>query len=252
MSPERPPSGGERGGKPGDRESSKRTPAPNTGSSPSEDPSVPAALPAPPRLARRRRSRPKGPDRATQDAWVARLRDRDEAALREVVEAYGERITAVVSGILRDRDAVEDVVQATFTKAWFRIDSFKGESGLYTWLYRVAVNASKDYIKGRSRRPAAPLDEQQVVRIPSSAPHVLEGLERRELRQQVRRAIDCLPERYRTVLALRELEGLTYQGIAEVLGLSLGTVESRLFRARKRLRALLAEEAGDDEKGARP
>ena len=212
---------------------------------------MPSALPQPKRRTRRR-TRQRGPDRATQDAWVARLQAQDEAALREVVEAYGERITAVVGGILRDKDAVEDVVQATFTKAWFRIASFKGDSGLYTWLYRVAVNASKDYIKGRSRRPAAPLDEQQVLRIPSSAPHVLEGIERRELRQRVRQAIDRLPERYRTVLALRELEGLTYEGIASVLALSLGTVESRLFRARKRLRTLLVEEAGDDEKGARP
>ncbi len=212
---------------------------------------MPSALPTPKRRARRR-TRQRGPDRATQDAWVARLQARDESALREVVDAYAERVTAVVSGILRDRDAVEDVVQTTFTKAWFRIASFKGDSGLYTWLYRVAVNASKDYIKGRSRRPAAPLDEQQVMRIPSSAPHVLEGLERRELRQRVRAAIERLPERYRTVLALRELEGLTYEGIAAVLALSLGTVESRLFRARKRLRALLVDEAGDDEKGEQP
>lgn len=199
-----------------------------------------------------------GPDRACQDAWVRRLQSRDEEALREVIGAYGERITAVVSGILRDRDAVEDVVQTTFTKAWFRIDSFKGDSGLYTWLYRVAVNASKDYIKGRSRRPAAPLDEVRAARIASPHPHVLEGIERRELRQRVRGAIAALPEHYRVVLALRELEGLTYQGIAEILNISLGTVESRLFRARRRLAALLAQSevafglrGKDDPKGAR-
>ena len=79
---------------------------------------------------------------------------------------------------------------------------------------------------------------------------MLEGIERRELRQRVREAIERLPERYRTVLALRELEGLPYEGIASVLGLSLGTVESRLFRARKRLRTLLLAET-DDEKGGR-
>lgn len=250
MSPAGPPPSDESGGKPEGPGASKETPTPETGSPPVEDSSVPSALPAPKRRVRRR-ARPRGPDRGVQDAWVVRLKGRDETALREVVDAYGERITAVVSGILRDRDAVDDVVQATFTKAWFRIESFKGSSSLYTWLYRVAINASKDYIKGRSRRPAAPLDERQAATIPSSAPHVLEGLERRELRQHVREAIDRLPERYRTVLALRELEGLTYEGIASVLGLSLGTVESRLFRARKRLRALLATETGNDEKGAR-
>ena len=189
----------------------------------------------------RRRAR-SGPDRAQQNAWVARLQDKDESALGEVIQAYGERITSVVSGMLRDRDAVEDVVQAAFTKAWFRIGSFKGDSSLYTWLYRVAVNAAKDYVKGRSRRPLAPLDERMATQIPSGEPHVIEGMEQRELRLLVRAAVDALPERYRTVLALRELEGLTYQEIAEVLGLSLGTVESRLFRARRRLSTILERE----------
>jgi len=248
LSPDRPPSDDAREGKPGRPGASKDTSTPGTGSRPEKDPSVPSALPKPKRRTRPR-PRQRGPDRATQDAWVARLRERDDGALREVIEAYGERITAVVGGILHDKDAVEDVVQTTFTKAWFRIASFKGDAGLYTWLYRVAVNAAKDYIKGRSRRPAAPLDEQKVLRIPSDAPPVLEGLERRELRHRVRRAIGRLPERYRTVLALRELEGMSYEGIAAVLGLSLGTVESRLFRARKRLRTLIA--GTDEERGAR-
>ena len=208
-----------------------------------EDPPrrVPAqAVPRP----KSRPARAGSPSRAQQDAWVERLRGRDEDALVEVIRAYGERITAVVSGILRDRDAVEDVVQAAFTKAWFRIGSFKGDSGLYTWLYRVAVNASKDYIKGRSRRPMGALDDQAAQRLPSTQPHVIEGLQRRELRLSVRAAVARLPARYRTVLALRELEGLTYQEIAEVLGLTLGTVESRLFRARRRLASILGAMEG--------
>jgi RNA polymerase sigma-70 factor (ECF subfamily) len=190
----------------------------------------------------RRARRTAAPDRALQDLWVTRLRAGDQDTLREVIAAFGERITAVVSGILRDRDAVDDVVQETFAKAWFRISSFKGDSGLYTWLYRVAVNASKDYIKGRKRRPASSLDEVQTGHLPAAEPHVLEGLERREARLAVRAAIAALPEHYRSVLALRELEGMTYDQIAEVLGLSLGTVESRLFRARKRFRALVLKE----------
>ena len=79
--------------------------------------------------------------RALQDSWVARLKARDPEALREVVEAFTERLTAVVSGMLRDRDAVDDVVQETFAKAWFRIQAFQGDSSLYTWLYRVAAQA---------------------------------------------------------------------------------------------------------------
>ena len=181
------------------------------------------------------------PDRALQDSWVARLKARDPDALRDVVAAFSERLTAVVSGLLRDRDAVEDVVQETFTKAWFRIDAFQGDSSLYTWLYRVAINASKDHVKRQSRRPAGSLEDlgpEPGLTTPSAPP--LEGLARRELRLAVREAMAALPQRFRAVLALREIEGLPYQEIASVLGLSLGTVESRLFRARQRLGVLLA------------
>ncbi len=182
----------------------------------------------------------RSPDRALQDLWVDRLRAGDAEALREVVQAFGERLTAVVSGVLRDRDAVEDVVQETFTKAFYRIHSFKGTSSLYTWLYRVAVNAAKDYIKSRKRRPASSFDDlASRASLPAQELPSVEGLERRELRLMVRAAIDRLPHRFRTVLALREIEGMAYNEIAEVLGLSLGTVESRLFRARKRLKVLL-------------
>jgi RNA polymerase sigma-70 factor (ECF subfamily) len=189
--------------------------------------------------------RAKAPDRALQDSWVARLKARDQAALGEVVEAFSERLTAVVAGILRDRDAVDDVVQETFTKAWFRIGAFQGESSLYTWLYRVAVNGCKDLAKRRSRRPASSLEDLgaepalHARQLSARQTPPLEGLERREQRLMVRAAIAALPDRFRAVLALREIEGLSYHEIATVLGLSLGTVESRLFRARQRLLALL-------------
>lgn len=225
----------------GPEEASKTGAAPDVPPPLDEEPEEARMLARPAPRPKRRPIR-SGPDRGAQAAWVARLQARDESALAEVIAAYGERITAVVAGVLRDRSAVDDVVQATFTKAWFRIASFKGDASLYTWLYRVAVNAAKDYVKARSRRPLTPLDDTIAARIPADAPPTLEGLERRELRLRVRAAVASLPERYRTVLALRELEGLTYQQIAEVLDLSLGTVESRLFRARRRLQAVLASD----------
>ncbi|MDF1700030.1 MAG: sigma-70 family RNA polymerase sigma factor [Planctomycetota bacterium] len=200
---------------------------------------------------RGRRPAARSPDRAIQDVWVERLRAGDAEALREVVHAFGERLTAVVSGVLRDRDAVEDVVQETFTKAFYRIHGFKGGSSLYTWLYRVAVNAAKDYIKSRKRRPASSFDDLPGrASMPAQERPMVEGLERREMRLKVRASIDQLPHRFRTVLALREIEGMAYNEIAEVLGLSLGTVESRLFRARHRLRALLTAERAKEEGGA--
>jgi RNA polymerase sigma-70 factor (ECF subfamily) len=187
-------------------------------------------------------SRSTSPARTLQDAWVARLRARDADALREVVDAFGERLTAVVSGILHDQDAVEEVVQDTFSKAWFRIEAFHGGSSLYTWLYRVAVNGAKDHIKARRRRPSSSLDLLEgSLELPSAAPPPVEDLARRELRLAVRDAIADLPVRFRTVLAMREIEGMAYSEIATVLGLSLGTVESRIFRARRRLEGVLVE-----------
>jgi RNA polymerase sigma-70 factor (ECF subfamily) len=181
------------------------------------------------------------PDRAKQDEWVARLRARDEVALREVIAAFSERITAVVAGYLADRDAVEDVVHEAFVKAWYRIGSFKGDSGLYTWLYRVAINAAKDHGKKKRRRPALALEDIGPAgqSLPAPTEPGLETLERREARRRVRVAIASLPGKFRAVLVLREIEGLRYEEIASILDISQGTVESRLFRARKRLRERL-------------
>ncbi|MDJ0974321.1 MAG: sigma-70 family RNA polymerase sigma factor [Planctomycetota bacterium] len=206
----------------------------------SQSPAHPRELPS----ARIRATRGVSPDRALQDLWVARLREGCTETLREVVDAFTERLSAVVSGILRDRDAVEDVVQETFVKAFYRIHGFKGTSSLYTWLYRVAVNASKDYIKSRKRRPAASLEDlpTPATLMPSTGRPPIEGLEQREIRVRVHAAIARLPLRFRTVLALREIEGMAYHEIAAVLNLSLGTVESRLFRARRRLRSLLSRD----------
>jgi RNA polymerase sigma-70 factor (ECF subfamily) len=211
-------------------------------------PSAPRPSPLPLPQAPRRAPAPRQPDLAIQERWVRRLQAGEEAALCEVVEAFGERIAAVVTGLLRDRDAVEDVVQETFAKAWFRIGAFRGTSSLYTWLYRVAVNTSKDYMKGRRRRPAGALDDLAAGHLPATGAPPLEGLERREARLRVRAAIESLPRHYRSVLALREIEGMPYHEIAEVLGLSLGTVESRLFRARRRLKAAL-ERTGEGRRG---
>lgn len=182
------------------------------------------------------------PSRAQQDAWVARLRAGDGAALAEVVAAFSERITSVVAAMLKDRDMVDDVVQETFVKAFYRISSFAGGSGLYTWLYRVAVNLAKDHAKRRRRRPAVALDdlgpERSVLPAPDSPP--IESVVSRERREAVREAIAALPPKFRAALVLREVEGLRYEEIAEILGVSQGTVESRLFRARRRLSVLLA------------
>lgn len=172
---------------------------------------------------------------------VERMRASDPDALRAIVERYQDRIFALIFGIVRDRHEVEDVAQEVFMKVFTRIDAFDGRSRFYTWLYRVAANTAKDHVKKRARRPAVALDEESRVESPGRGP--FESAERAEARRKVREAIDELPLPYREVLALRELDGLSYNEIAAVLRVSLGTVESRLHRARSRLKEVL----GNDE-----
>jgi RNA polymerase sigma-70 factor (ECF subfamily) len=175
--------------------------------------------------------------RADDLELVRRMREGDADALRAVVERYQERVFALVHGIVRDAHEVEDVAQEVFLKVYTRIAAFDERSQFFTWLYRVAVNAAKDHVKKRVRRPALPLDEADALPGAGECPSA--GAARNETQRLVRAAIDALPLKYREVLALRELEGLSYEEIAAVLDISIGTVESRLHRARGRLKRRL-------------
>jgi len=172
---------------------------------------------------------------------VRRLRERDPEALRELVERYQRRLARLVYGIVRDRHEVEDVVQEVFLKVYQRIEAFDERARLYTWLYRVAANAAKDHVKKLSRRPAVALPEE--VSIPDGSAGPRAGAAAAERREAVRAAIAALPPHYREVLALRELESMSYTDIAAVLQLSIGTVESRIHRARARLKEGLGHHA---------
>ena len=172
---------------------------------------------------------------------IRRVRSGDQEAFAELVSLYRDRIHRLVYGLLRDRDEAEDVTQEVFIKAFYRISSYKGQSAFYTWLYRVAVNAATDWRKKWWKRKGLSLSESPTG--PEGIPDERARPERlahgRELGQYLEESLKRLPEKYRTILVLREFEGLSYQEIARVLKLRKGTVESRLFRARERLKSLM-------------
>lgn len=175
---------------------------------------------------------------------VTRLRAGDEDAFREFVDRYKDRLLTVVARVAGSAVDAEDLAQESFIKAFGAIDRFAGNSALYTWLYRIGVNTARDWLAARRRRPAVSLDAFQPGTVDPVAPNQspLEGMEREELVARVRAAMERLPEPFRSTLELREQGGHSYEEVAEILGVSIGTVESRLFRARTRLRDLLLEE----------
>jgi len=176
---------------------------------------------------------------------LARLRAGDQDAYREIVDAYRDRIITVVARVAGPGADAEDLAQDAFLKAFVALARFDGRSALFTWIYRIAVNTARDWVDHRRRRPVVPLEGSEAE--PADRRELPgEAAERDELRASVRAALERLPEPFRTTLILREMEGNSYEEVAEILGVSIGTVESRLFRARAKLRALL------EQQGVRP
>jgi len=171
----------------------------------------------------------------------------DSKAFAALVGRYEGRLFGLVRHYTSNPSDVEDIVQETFLKAFARLDSFQQNSAFYTWLYRIAVNTILDQKKRKSRSPIQPMAEPEEILSPSS-----EAVERMTVRPDARlqrdeiaeithRVLGELPDIFRTALVLREFEGLAYQEIADVLEISIGTVESRLFRARARFKQKLLQ-----------
>lgn len=182
-----------------------------------------------------------GAEREVDDALVVEVLGGDSRAFQRLVERHQERIFALVRHYASPAE-VEDIVQETFLKAFRRLDSFQRQSSFSTWIYRIAVNSSLDYLKRRGRSPVHTVEDPELSAGP--APRVLAPdarLQREEIAKVTHAVLAAMPEIFRTVLVMREFEGRTYQDMADVLGLSIGTVESRLFRARARFRELLVQ-----------
>jgi RNA polymerase sigma-70 factor, ECF subfamily len=177
---------------------------------------------------------------------LARLRAGDEAAYAQLVREQTPALLRVTSRLLRSDDEARDAVQDAFVAAFRALPRFRAESRLATWIYRIAINAALARLRARASADEVSLDEWLPRFVedghaaePSEPWPADAGAERREVRERVRAAIDRLPETYRTVVLLRDIEELTTDEAAQALGISTGAVKVRLHRARQALRALL-------------
>ncbi len=169
----------------------------------------------------------------------------NQVSFQLLIERYQERIFALVRHYTKSAVEIEDIVQDTFIKAFRRLDTFQHQSTFSTWLYRIAVNTALDFRKRSGRSPVHAVEDPELAvepgrsagGAPAAAPDT--ALERGEVARITQEVLDELPEIFRSVLVLREFEDLSYQEMADVLGISIGTVESRLFRARARFKDAL-------------
>jgi RNA polymerase sigma-70 factor (ECF subfamily) len=176
---------------------------------------------------------------ATDQQLVAKVQKGDSRAFDQLVLKYQHRIFGLISRYVHDADEVQDVAQEAFIKAYRALPKFRGDSAFYTWLYRIAINTAKNYLVSRSRRPpGSDVDVEDAEYYASGgALHEIETPENAllgaELKSVVERAIRELPEDLRTAVTLREFEGLSYEDIADIMDCPIGTVRSRIFRARE-------------------
>mgnify|MGYP001010499166 FL=1 len=178
---------------------------------------------------------------------VLRVQHGDKRAFDVLVLKYQQRIASVVSRYLRDQDEVADVTQEAFIKAYRALANFRGDAQFYTWLYRIAINTAKNHLVAKSRRPPntdkdisdGEFSENSVVLETEDQPETL--LAREQLQTVILAAVEDLQEDLRTALMLREFDGLSYEEIAEIMACPVGTVRSRIFRARETIEKKMAQ-----------
>ncbi len=185
-------------------------------------------------------------DREVDQQLVERAQRGDKRAFELLVMKYQRKLGRLLSRMVRDPGEVEDVTQEAFIKAYRALPNFRGESAFYTWLYRIAINTAKNYLVALGRRAptttefdnedAESFDDADALRDTATPENELMG---REVAAAVNKAVDSLPDDLRTAITLREIEGLSYEEIAGVMNCPIGTVRSRIFRARDAISAKL-------------
>jgi RNA polymerase sigma-70 factor (ECF subfamily) len=179
-------------------------------------------------------------ERDVDQQLVERVQRGDKAAFDLLVLKYQRKIFRLLSRLIRDPAEVEDVAQEAFVKAYRALANFRGESAFYTWLYRIAINTAKNHLVSQGRRApttteadieeAETFDDGDHLRDLNTPDSMLVS---KQVAEAVNRAIEQLPEDLRTAIVLREIEGLSYEEIAESMNCPIGTVRSRIFRARE-------------------
>jgi RNA polymerase sigma-70 factor (ECF subfamily) len=194
---------------------------------------------------------PIAPVGSTEAELVGRARERDEAAIRSIMQSNNRRLYRLARGILRNDSEAEDVVQETYVRAFTHLQDFRGDSSLATWLGRIAINEAL----GRLRRQRASVEwtslppgtlEAQIIQFPllAASEDPEKSMAQREIQHVVEHAIDDLPEAFRIVFITRVIEGMNVEETAEILGLKPETVKTRLHRARTMLRDNVEKKIG--------
>jgi RNA polymerase sigma factor (sigma-70 family) len=181
---------------------------------------------------------------------VVRARQQDVSAYDELIRRYQRKIYQLIYNMTSNREDAEDLVQDVFVKAYSALPHFKGDSSFYTWVYRIAVNRTINYLKKRKRGQALSLDDmdQAVERDPDyvelrSRESPVRDVTLTELQKKLNEALQTLSEKHRTVVVLHDIQGIQHDEIAKMLDCSEGTVRSRLFYARQELQKQLTEYA---------
>ncbi|MDH5483883.1 MAG: RNA polymerase sigma factor RpoE [Gammaproteobacteria bacterium] len=191
-------------------------------------------------------------EREIDQALVERVQQGDKRAFDILVLKYQQRIINLVSRFVRNSDEVQDVAQEAFIKAYRALKNFRGDSAFYTWMYRIAINTAKNYLVSSGRRVTTSAVDAQDAEQYDSGDWLREyatperELLAEEIKQVINKTIVELPDDLKDAITLREMEGLSYEDIAEVMDCPIGTVRSRIFRAREaidiKLRPLLDNE----------
>ncbi|MEO5573228.1 MAG: RNA polymerase sigma factor RpoE [Gammaproteobacteria bacterium] len=185
------------------------------------------------------KGKPRTGEHSVDQELVERVQKGDKKAFDVLVLKYQHKLHKLISRYIRDFSEVQDVAQESFIKAYRALPNFRGESAFYTWLYRIAINTAKNYLVAQGRRPpdgdidvvdAEQFAGDSVLKDYATPEHVLL---RDDIERTVDRVIKQLPDDLRMAITLRELEGLSYEEIAEMMSCPVGTVRSRIFRARE-------------------